>query len=268
MESAVGHDVQLFAGDPKYRVPRLEPLLVDELSVQQGSSSFGLSFVARNSTIAGIKEVQVKDIRFDLSKQHAEFDLLFPVLTIHCRYNVSGKVLILPITGYGDGVLVLKGVDVKINYNFETVRRKDKIYGQPRDFKLYFDIQDMTIHLDNLFNGDKFLGSPLVGCGSSPRTDGLEQGEALGCLASALRFTYSWVGDNMNTFLNENWRELLKELGPGIGEAISKVVSTILANIFELVPYDEAFPEKASLQVVSGLMQSMGHRLDHVALNN
>ncbi|XP_021925168.1 protein takeout-like [Zootermopsis nevadensis] len=199
---------QFINGDPKYRVPRLEPLLVDELSVQQGSSSFGLSFVARNSTIAGIKEVQVKDIRFDLSKQHAEFDLLFPVLTIHCRYNVSGKVLILPITGYGDGVLVLKGVDVKINYNFETVRRKDKIYGQPRDFKLYFDIQDMTIHLDNLFNGDKFLG------------------------------------DNMNTFLNENWRELLKELGPGIGEAISKVVSTILANIFELVPYDEAFPEK------------------------
>lgn len=55
-----------------------------------------------------------------------------------------------------------EGVDVKINYNFETVRRKDKIYGQPRDFKLYFDIQDMTIHLDNLFNGDKFLGKWLT----------------------------------------------------------------------------------------------------------
>jgi len=47
----------------------------------------------------------------------------------------------------------------------------------------------------------------------------------------------------MNTFLNENWRELARDLLPPIGEAISEVLKTLLTNIFELVPYDDAFPE-------------------------
>ena len=59
--------------------------------------------------------------------------------------------------------------------------------------------------------------------------------------------TKSWnffcSGDNMNTFLNENWRELARDLLPPIGEAISEVLKTLLTNIFELVPYDDAFPE-------------------------
>jgi len=51
------------AGDPKYRVPVLDPLRIEKLSVTQGSSNFGLSFTATNLTISGLKNVQVKDIR-------------------------------------------------------------------------------------------------------------------------------------------------------------------------------------------------------------
>ena len=47
----------------------------------------------------------------------------------------------------------------------------------------------------------------------------------------------------MNTFLNENWKEMLDDLSSPIGEALNQVLQTILTNIFELVPYDEAFPE-------------------------
>ena len=51
------------AGDPKYRVPVLDPLHIEELSLSQGSSNFGLSFTATNLTISGLKNVEVKDIR-------------------------------------------------------------------------------------------------------------------------------------------------------------------------------------------------------------
>jgi len=47
----------------------------------------------------------------------------------------------------------------------------------------------------------------------------------------------------MNTFLNENWRELVRDLGPPIGELVNDIVKSVLTNIFELVPYDESFPE-------------------------
>ena len=46
----------------------------------------------------------------------------------------------------------------------------------------------------------------------------------------------------MNTFLNENWRELVRDLAPPVGDAVGQVVNAILSNIFELVPYDEGFP--------------------------
>jgi hypothetical protein len=47
----------------------------------------------------------------------------------------------------------------------------------------------------------------------------------------------------MNTFLNENWREVVRDLAPPFGEAIKEALKRILTNIFELVPYDEIYPE-------------------------
>jgi len=47
----------------------------------------------------------------------------------------------------------------------------------------------------------------------------------------------------MNSFLNENWREVVRDLAPPVGEALGQALHTLLTDIFELVPYDEAFPE-------------------------
>jgi hypothetical protein len=47
----------------------------------------------------------------------------------------------------------------------------------------------------------------------------------------------------MNTFLNENWRDLVRDLAPPIAEVLNELVKSILTNIFELGPYDESFPE-------------------------
>ena len=50
-------------------------------------------------------------------------------------------------------------------------------------------------------------------------------------------------GDNMNTFMNENWKELVRDLAPPVGDAIGLVVEMILTNMFERIPFDEVFPE-------------------------
>jgi hypothetical protein len=45
-------------------------------------------------------------------------------------------------------------------YDFDNVRMAatQAEHVIPRDFALTFDVQNMAIHLDNLFNGDRFLG--------------------------------------------------------------------------------------------------------------
>lgn len=48
----------------------------------------------------------------------------------------------------------------------------------------------------------------------------------------------------MNIFLNENWKEASKEVGPAIAEAIGEVIHTQITNIAAIVPLSEMFPEK------------------------
>jgi hypothetical protein len=49
---------------------------------------------------------------------------------------------------------------VKIAYDYDRVRKEagGNEYVVPRDTQLSFGAQGMTIRLENLFNGDKFLG--------------------------------------------------------------------------------------------------------------
>jgi hypothetical protein len=51
-------------------------------------------------------------------------------------------------------------VDTRLDYDFDVVRRtaKEKEYMVPKNFRCTPEPHGMTIHLENLFNGNKFLG--------------------------------------------------------------------------------------------------------------
>lgn len=55
-------------------------------------------------------------------------------------------------------------------------------------------------------------------------------------------FNFFVTGDNMNLFLNENWRDLLKEFGPAIGDAFGTIMKNTLGSVSDLVPYEFIFP--------------------------
>jgi hypothetical protein len=56
--------------------------------------------------------------------------------------------------------LFAEDVDVRIGYDFDLVRRtaNEKEYLLPKNFMVTTEPHGMTIHLENLFNGNKFLG--------------------------------------------------------------------------------------------------------------
>lgn len=61
----------------------------------------------------------------------------------------------------------------------------------------------LHVRLDNLFNGQKALG------------------------------------DTMNQFLNDNWKEIYDELKPGVMDALGQVVVNLVNNVLSAVPYEE-----------------------------
>ncbi|GLV33516.1 uncharacterized protein CBL_21369 [Carabus blaptoides fortunei] len=51
------------------------------------------------------------------------------------------------------------------------------------------------------------------------------------------------LGEQMNTFLNENWKEVDGVIGLKLGEAAGEVLSTVFTNFFAKVPFAEFFED-------------------------
>lgn len=113
--------------------------------------------------------------------------------------------MVLPIQGVGKSSLNFENVEIGIKYKPRIIIKNGKEYIQTEKFKLDFDTAKFSLHFSNLFNGDKALG------------------------------------DNMNTFLNENWRDILNELKPSITSALEQILEAIINRIFAKVPYKELY---------------------------
>lgn len=128
-----------------------------------------------------------------------------PIVTITGDYKINGRVLVLPIQGNGKSILTFENVDISFKYKPRIMVKNGKEFIQTEKFKLDFDTAKFSVHFSNLFNGDKALG------------------------------------DNMNLFLNENWRDILNELKPSITSALEQIFEAIVNRIFAKVPYKELY---------------------------
>lgn len=65
----------------------------------------------------------------------------------------------------------------------------------------------LTMNFENLFNGDRALG------------------------------------DNMNLFLNENWKEIFAELEPVVEDTFAEIIRNVVNNVFSMYPYEAMFKQ-------------------------
>lgn len=50
------------------------------------------------------------------------------------------------------------------------------------------------------------------------------------------------TGENMNRFLNENWKDIIKEVGPAVADALTDVFRATMGAMADLVPFEYIFP--------------------------
>lgn len=198
---------RLVKGDPKYRIPKLDPLVIPAMTIQQGTKQVGLTMTCKNCELHGLKHTRFVRARVDEKKRHVEWDFELDKCMFLGQYSIEGQVLILPIKGDGDANITVNGITFTYFYDYDLIKRaNDKDYVDITKSELKFNANGMKLKLDNLFNGDRLLG------------------------------------DNMNIFLNENWRDLLKEFGPAIGDAFGTIMKNTLGSVSDLVPYEFIFP--------------------------
>lgn len=196
-------------GHPGLSIPSLDPLHINSIDIIQGTSSpINIDLKFKNLDMTGIsKAIITKVIGFgpDILTTKYEVYAKVPLISLQGEYRVNGRILVLPIQGVGKSTLNFQNVEIGFKFKPKLFTKNGKDYIQTEKFKLDFDTDKFGLHFTNLFNGDKALG------------------------------------DNMNTFLNENWQDILNELKPSITSALEQIFEAIINRIFAKVPQRDMY---------------------------
>lgn len=194
-------------GFPDLKIPSLDPLFVSEIKVLQGNGPVSIDSTFTNQKFHGISNYKIERAKINLSTGRMEFDVSLPWLYVDGDYNIKGQVLILPIRGNGDSWSNYTSVTGTAVLSGKTVQRSAKDYYSLENVDFDISVEKATIHMNNLFNGNKELG------------------------------------DAMNKFMTDNWTAVFKELKPVINETIETIIKDIAAKLFQKYSLNELFPE-------------------------
>lgn len=193
-------------GLPDYGVPKLDPLSIKEIKFDK--KALGLNMVIKDALLYGLGETQILGIDIQLDPPAYKWELMGPRLVLVGKYEADGRILLLPITGKGDVNITLDNVGYTYSFKNNLVKKADgEEYLVPITSDLDYKVGHTYITLDNLFNGNKLLGEEL------------------------------------NRFMNENWKDITDLLGPSIARAIAVTIKSMVENLTSRVPYDKLLPK-------------------------
>ncbi|KAL7042740.1 hypothetical protein ACKWTF_001266 [Chironomus riparius] len=120
-------------------------------------------------------------------------------------YKAKGKILVLPMNGDGEANITFTGVDGIVKMLTKKILKNGKNYMQIDKLRMNFDVKRASFNFTNLFNGNVQLG------------------------------------DALNKFINENWKDILNDLKPAMADSLGSIYKSLLDNMFSNIPYDEFF---------------------------
>ncbi|KAF4524412.1 hypothetical protein B566_EDAN009328 [Ephemera danica] len=195
-------------GVPSMGLFPFDPLHADEAIIDDTGTrrQVAINLMMRNISYIGFRDGNITSANVDLVNGEISWKNLVPRLQITGQYEISGRILILPFTGKGNFNITLQNVDTMFGFRIKNETRNGKVYIVPFDSENTFLPARAHLFLSGLFNGDKRLG------------------------------------DHMNEFLNENWRELMADMGPPLSQVIEALSLSYAGKLFSLSPYDTIFP--------------------------
>ncbi|KAF5285654.1 hypothetical protein FQR65_LT13084 [Abscondita terminalis] len=197
----------LVKGIPDLDVPSLEPLHISEIVLDHGSGGVALKSMYTDIQVYGPSQFQLKSVKVDMKKDRVRIKLFLPHLHVISQYSMEGRILMMPISGKGESSGNYSDIDVTVTMQGQRIQKDGVEYFNIKDFYVDFVLGHVTLQLNNLFNGDKTLG------------------------------------DAMNTFINENWQNVVKEIKPVLEDTIAGVCKKMANKIFSKFSLDKILPE-------------------------
>ncbi|KZC13441.1 PREDICTED: protein takeout-like [Dufourea novaeangliae] len=191
-------------GIESLRLPAFEPLCLPEVEINQASGPIYIHSKYTNISIFGGTDAVPKTVKVDLDKNLMRLKFYIPRLRMITNYDLTGRIMMLPISGNGMGHGNFTDIDVIITLQMERYRSEEmgQFHRRVNDIYVDFEMGHATIYLDNLFDGDQTLSGA------------------------------------MNLFLNDNWRAVIAEIKPKLEETIGVFIKDFTNRIFAVFPED------------------------------
>lgn len=198
--------VLLKDGNKEFGMSRLEPLHVKSMVIDTGSGS---PINLRQT----FKEVDVHDLisgsrvvryRTDFNKHLIICDSKSDRIRVLGDYEMSGRILLLPIVGKGKTNITLVDTHIEHQLIGEPYEKNGVKYMKLREYKVDFKPKRVYMHFENLFN-DKVLS------------------------------------EGMNRFIDENWEAVFSGLKEGYSKGFGSIFRDLSNRIFTKVPMDQIF---------------------------
>ncbi|NP_001298175.1 protein takeout-like precursor [Stomoxys calcitrans] len=194
-------------GDDSIGLTSIDPLPVKKIPVSVGSDSpVNVDLVVFNGKSDGVstlKFVKMKGFGKDIAVNH-EIVSYSESLTTTGNYNLTGKVLLLPISGSDTCNITLLKTTLTFGWTGVPYEKDGETYMKPDKFYLRLEPQDVIVNFNNLYN-DKALS------------------------------------ENMNKILNENIKELYAEISPFVDRGFTAIVRKVITKVFATYPYEKFF---------------------------
>ncbi|KAJ8723380.1 hypothetical protein PYW08_003292 [Mythimna loreyi] len=196
---------QFSLGDTERGLHPLDPLYVEQMTVYIPNKQ-GFKVVFKDNYFTGLSKMHMESLKFDLENKLITADALV-TLNVKNTYELSGKLLLIPLNSNGDSNIHLKNTLLHIRFWYEHVEGPDgKIHWKIYKHDIKYEVEKASFRLENLLNDKN-------------------------------------IGDQINKLLNEMWREIVADVGPSICQSLSAAVVENLSVLLGQVPYDELLPE-------------------------
>uniref|UniRef100_A0A1A9W0Q6 Uncharacterized protein n=1 Tax=Glossina brevipalpis TaxID=37001 RepID=A0A1A9W0Q6_9MUSC len=197
-------------GNPLFGMPNLKLVTIDSVTIAESSSNapLQLNFKLFDIKVTGLENTKVINTKgFEKDTQYHELELKIPVIEMTARYEIDGKLLLLPIKGKDKVKLTLNGLRMIVKHKIVLEKRDGKNYVKTVKLSTFSSPDSVTFNFENLFDGNEELTHAT------------------------------------NKVLSENsldvWPAISEEFDKGVTETIQK----LLGRGMECLSYDEFFAD-------------------------
>lgn len=92
----------LAQGLPELGVPAMEPLLIDQMAMENDAGAVRIKALFSGINVKGAGNYTVKEVRSDLSKLRIDMRISIPRVESRGKYDINGNVLLLPVRSNGE----------------------------------------------------------------------------------------------------------------------------------------------------------------------